>query len=166
MVGFRAKAIRGGPFVIFPSVHIRGGGGTGQGSGRWWLCQLSAPPTRIGLSLSGSGRGRYTSNPTVRMNRGAEEDVRLKFEAGAEQRRVLMRGRTSRKGSTGLIFRRWPLSHYILDSAPGGPNDAPRGWQSWGGVGVVGGEPDVLGRSTLNTAEEVTKKREREWCPH
>lgn len=42
-------------------------------------------------SFSASGGG-YTSYPTLKMNTGAEEEVRLKFEAGAEQRRVLMRG--------------------------------------------------------------------------
>lgn len=45
------------------------------------------------VSLAGpSGGDRYTSYLRLEMNIGEEEEVRLKFEAGAEQRRVLMRG--------------------------------------------------------------------------
>lgn len=39
----------------------------------------------------------------------------------------------------GSFFRSWPLSHYILDSPPGGPNDTLPGWWKRG-VGMwVGG---------------------------
>lgn len=63
----------------------------------------------------------------------------------------------------GSFFRSWPLSHYILDSPPGGPNDTLPGWWKRG-VGMwVGG---ILGRSTPNATEEVAKKGEREWRPH
>lgn len=90
MVGFRAKAIRRGPLVILSSIHIRGDGGTGQGSGRWGLSQLSAPTIRNRLPLWPSHgwihRLRYTENEHRSRGRG-------EIEAGAEQRRVLMRER-------------------------------------------------------------------------
>lgn len=44
-------------------------------------------------SLPGPHGGGYTCYLTLEMNTGVEEEVRLKFEAGAQQRRVLMRGR-------------------------------------------------------------------------
>lgn len=50
------------------------------------------PKARNGLPRRTIGGDRYTSYLRLEMNIGEEEEVRLKFEAGAEQRRVLMRG--------------------------------------------------------------------------
>lgn len=103
MVGFRAKAVRRGvssppgPFVTLSSVHLRGGGGVevwrygAGGGGRGGGYVNSLPHHQEMGSLPGPQGGGYTSYLTLEMNTGAEEEVRLKFKAGAEQRRVLMR---------------------------------------------------------------------------
>lgn len=51
------------------------------------------PTRKKGSPFPGPHWCRYTSYLMLEMNIGVGEEVILKFEAGTEQRRVLMRGR-------------------------------------------------------------------------
>lgn len=85
MVSFRAKAIRRG--VSFPlqvlllsshqSISVEVEAGSGEAGGR--PCQLPVPPAKKGSLAPWPSGGRYTKYLALKMNRGAEEEVRLKL---------------------------------------------------------------------------------------
>lgn len=89
---------------------------------------MSAPPAINALPSPGPSEeegGRHR-----RRRRGWWREVRLESEAGARAQESVNEGTAqAEKGSTGVFFRRWPLSHYILDSPPGRPNDSRRMWR-------------------------------------
>lgn len=50
-----------------------------------------------------------------------------RLRVNSEKQRPLINGQHRIPCALFLFFGRWPLSHYILDLPPGGPNDPPLG---------------------------------------
>lgn len=98
--------------------------GKGMGGGGYDNC-LPHQGEKKASPFPFSHRDTYTSCLVSKTNIGEVQEVTSKLEAATEQRRVLMRGRQQQKGfRRAPFFTRCPLLHYILDSPPGGPNDA------------------------------------------